>query len=62
MRVSTSSAAARVVAGISYGGLAVTPERERLTLALLAYAALTAGLWPAWAVVGGFALAGALTF
>jgi AcrR family transcriptional regulator len=28
---------ARVVAGISYQGLAVTPERERLTLALLAY-------------------------
>jgi AcrR family transcriptional regulator len=28
----------RVVAGISYQGLAVTPERERLTLALLAYA------------------------
>jgi len=27
----------RVVAGISYGGLAVTPERERLTLALIAY-------------------------
>ncbi len=27
----------RVVAGISYEGLAVTPERERLTLALLAY-------------------------
>jgi AcrR family transcriptional regulator len=29
---------ARVVAGISYQGLALTPERERLTLALIAYA------------------------
>nr|WP_221269904.1 chromate efflux transporter [Deinococcus budaensis] len=40
---------------------AIRGPREA-ALALLAYAALTAGRWPAWAVVGGCALAGALTF
>lgn len=37
-------------------------EPRHLALALLAYAALTAGRWPAWAVVGVCAAAGAVLF